>query len=141
MNKYDEAINFFRTYRFADGDKNFSELAIEALQQAKQREENPPLTLMFGKGEILVTPTVVTGENTGKLYLQPNKGTGIIGERHDMFAESNDDVILAFGNIESLDVVMERLSQLRGMMCGDYSGCREIANNDHEPVKECNYEV
>jgi len=76
--------------------------------------------LTFGYGKILITPVLSHRPQEGKLILQKNKGTGTIGELTDArdFRYSNDDFVLSFKNIESLDVVLERLEMLRRMMLG-----------------------
>lgn len=76
--------------------------------------------LIFGYGKILITPTLSRRPKEGRLILQQNKGTGTIGELRDGrdFRYSNDDFVLSFRNIESLDVVLDRLQMLKLMMLG-----------------------
>lgn len=76
--------------------------------------------LTFGYGKILITPSLSHRPQEERLILQENKGTGTIGELTDAskFRYSNDDFVLSFRNIESLDVVLERLEMLKRMMLG-----------------------
>lgn len=76
----------------------------------------------FGNGDILVTPLVKNDSVSGCIVLQ-NKGTHVIGEYTRDFEESSSDTALSFDNIESLNVVIERLEKLRDMMNGDRSDC------------------
>lgn len=76
--------------------------------------------LTFGYGRILITPTLSQRPKEGRLIFQENKGTGTIGELADGrdFRYSNNDFVLSFRNIESLDVVLDRLQMLKLMMLG-----------------------
>ena len=76
--------------------------------------------LIFGYGKILMTPEFQPSINEGRLNLQEGKGTGIVGEHTDSsgFKRTENDVVLCFANIESLDALIERLQTTRRMMIG-----------------------
>lgn len=76
----------------------------------------------FGSGDILVTPLVKKDSSNGCLVLQ-NQSAHMIGEYERNFGKDWNDTILSFDNIESLNVVIERLEKLRDMMNGDRSDC------------------
>ena len=71
----------------------------------------------FGAGKILVTPAV-NGDKIGFLIMEEGKGTGIIGELapNTDSETTENDTVLRFSNIESLDVVLERLEELKRLM-------------------------
>lgn len=76
----------------------------------------------FGAGDILITPMVKTDFSGGYIVLQ-NKGTHVIGEQTQNFDPGDDDTVLSFENVESLEVLVERLQKLKDMMNGDTSDC------------------
>lgn len=78
----------------------------------------------FGAGDILITPMVKTDFSGGFIVLQ-NKGTHVIGEWTQNFEPGDEDTVLSFDNVESLEVLIERLQKLRNMMNGDTSDCYE----------------
>lgn len=86
-------------------------------------------TIRFGDGDILVTPVVKKDLSMGAIVLQ-NQSPQIIGSYSRNFHTTSEDVTLSFSNTESLNVVIERLIRLRGMMIGDYEGtdCDESIN-------------
>lgn len=78
----------------------------------------------FGAGDILITPMVKTDFSGGLIVLQ-NKGTHVIGERTQNFEPGDGDTVLSFDNVESLEVLIERLQKLKDMMYGDFRDCYE----------------
>ena len=76
----------------------------------------------FGTGDILITPMVKTDFSGGFIVLQ-NKGTHIVGEQTQNFEPGDDDTVLLFDTVESLEVLIERLQKLKDMMSGDTSDC------------------
>lgn len=76
----------------------------------------------FGTGDILITPMVKTDFSGGFIVLQ-NKGTHTVGERTQNFDPGDDDTVLSFDTVESLEVLIERLQKLKDMMNGDTSDC------------------
>ncbi len=76
----------------------------------------------FGTGDILITPMVKTDFSGGFIVLQ-NKGTHIVGERTQNFEPGDNDTVLSFDTVESLEVLIERLQRLKDMMSGDTGDC------------------
>lgn len=76
----------------------------------------------FGAGDILITPMVKTDFSGGLIVLQ-NKGTHVVGEQTQSFEPGDEDTILSFDTLESLEVLIERLQKLKEMMNGDTSDC------------------
>lgn len=76
----------------------------------------------FGAGDILITPMVKTDFSGGFLVLQ-NKGTHVVGEQTQNFEPGDNDTVLSFDTVESLEVLIERLQKLKDMMSGDASDC------------------
>ncbi len=76
----------------------------------------------FGTGDILITPMVKTDFSGGFIVLQ-NKGTHVVGEQTQNFEPGDDDTVLLFDTLESLEVLIERLQKLKEMMSGDTSNC------------------
>lgn len=76
----------------------------------------------FGTGDILITPMVKTDFSDGFIVLQ-NKGTHTVGERMQTFEPGDEDTILSFDTVESLEVLIERLQKLKDMMSGDTRDC------------------
>lgn len=78
----------------------------------------------FGTGDILITPSVSSDFQNGHIVLQ-NKGTHAIGEYSPTkyFKREPGDTILEFSNIDSLNVMIERLVKLRDMMSGNVGNC------------------
>ena len=74
----------------------------------------------FGTGDILVTPMCKCDSTKGAICLQ-NKGTHIIGEYSSAndFCREEDDTLLTFTKVESIDTLIERLEYLKGMMLGE----------------------
>lgn len=74
----------------------------------------------FGTGDILITPMCKCDLSKGMICLQ-NKGTHNIGEysSSDDFCKEEDDTLLTFTKAESIDVLIERLEYLKGMMLGE----------------------
>lgn len=87
------------------------------------------MKIKFGNGDVSVT-TAAHGEElqgdtpSTMLIIEPGMGTGIIneevperyrGDTFDLeeFEESPDKIVLEFGNIESLDVVIDKLQLIR----------------------------
>ena len=81
--------------------------------------------MQFGKGDILLTP-YLERSGVGLLVMQ-NKGTHIVGEftSSENFKREEDDTVMTFSNVRSIDVVIERLETLKRMMMGDLSDCME----------------
>lgn len=76
----------------------------------------------FGTGDILITPIVKADFSGGFIVLQ-NKGTHVVGEQTQNFEPGDDDTVLSFDSVESLEVLIERLQKLKNMMSGDTSDC------------------
>ena len=76
----------------------------------------------FGTGDILITPMVKTDFSGGFIVLQ-NKGTHTVGEQTQSFEPGDDDTVLSFDTVESLEVLIERLQKLKDMMSGDARDC------------------
>ena len=76
----------------------------------------------FGAGDILITPMVKTDFSGGFIVLQ-NEGTHVVGEQTQNFVPGDDDTVLLFDTVESLEVLIERLQKLKGMMSGDTGDC------------------
>lgn len=76
----------------------------------------------FGEGQTLITGmTLPSSENTlGRLYLQEGHGSGVVGDKKDShgFRYYENDVVLQFGNTESLDVLVRQLLTLKELMQG-----------------------
>lgn len=81
----------------------------------------------FGNGDVLITPIVKEDFSKGIIELQ-NKGTHAIGEysKAEDFKKEDDDSILSFTKIESIDVLIERLQKLKSMMNGEISDCIHV---------------
>lgn len=84
--------------------------------------------VIFGYGKILMTPEFQPSINEGRLNLQEGEGTGIVGEYTDSsnFKRTENDVVLCFANVESLDVLIERLQTTKRMMLGTEKDIREF---------------
>lgn len=87
--------------------------------------------LIFGYGKILMTPELQPSTNEGRLNLQEGKGTGTVGEHIDssVFKRTENDVVLCFANIESLDALIERLETTKRMMLGTEKNLREFVED------------
>lgn len=88
-----------------------------------------PKVICFGSGAVLVT-SAINKDGEGALFLQEGKGTGVIGEyvSTEEFSVRENDTILTFENTESLDVVIERLEEVKRMMENNEE--REIENEN-----------
>lgn len=75
-------------------------------------------TIKFGSGDILITPLAKTDLSKGCIVLQ-NQEPHAIGEHLKGFHEGEDDTVISFSNIESLEVLIERLELLKSMMSGE----------------------
>jgi len=86
----------------------------------------------FGTGDILITPMVKEDLSKGCVVLQ-NKGTHKIGEYTDSkdFVGEDEDTIIAFTKIDSIDVLIERLTVLKKMMLGDVEQCSLSVEYDY----------
>ena len=84
----------------------------------------------FGTGDVLITPLVKEDFSSGCVVLQ-NKGTHVVGEYSQNFEKSEDDTILSFSSVESLDVFIDRLERLKLMMSGDLKGCLSPIEYDY----------
>lgn len=89
----------------------------------------------FGTGDILITPMVKTDFSGGFIVLQ-NKGTHTVGERMQNFEPGDEDTILSFDTVESLEVLIERLQKLKDMMSGDTSDCYKEIEYGYEHGQE-----
>lgn len=80
---------------------------------------NGTAKVMFGAGDILVTPSVRVdnGEILGTLVFQEMKDKHYAGDYClEPFKETYRDTTLVFSGVESLDVVIERLQRLKQLM-------------------------
>lgn len=89
----------------------------------------------FGTGDILITPMVKTDFSGGFIVLQ-NKGTHTVGERMQNFEPGDEDTILSFDTVESLEVMIERLQKLKDMMGGDTRECYKEIEYGYERGQE-----
>lgn len=80
----------------------------------------------FGMGDILITPLAKEDLSKGCIVLQ-NKGTHTIGEfsSTENFQKEENDTLITFSKIESIDVMIERLQKLKDMMGGNIEDCRK----------------
>lgn len=118
-------------------DENIGETEIEKLRDIIKRA---PLTITphgrieieLGYGKVLITPAMREDKAKGAIVLQPNREVGTVGEETsaDTFSESGNDILLAFANTESIDVLIRRLEQLKRMM-----------NGLEEDLKESDYDL
>lgn len=83
--------------------------------------------IKFGYGKILITPIMREDKTKGAIVLQPNMGTGTVGEKvsTDTFSENGNDILLTFANTESIDVLIRMLEQLNRMMNGQEDGMKK----------------
>lgn len=88
----------------------------------------------FGKGNVLITPSVNESFEKGCIILQNGKGTGVVGgeKSTENFSASEEDIVLTFENTASVDVVIRNLEKLKKMMGGEVEGCRMIENSLYE---------
>ena len=88
----------------------------------------------FGKGNVLITPSVDGDFEKGCLILQNGKGTGVVGgeKSTENFSASKEDIVLTFENTASVDVVIRNLEKLKKMMNGEVEGCRMIEGSLYE---------
>lgn len=86
----------------------------------------------FGTGDILIVPLVKEDKSKGCLVLQRNKEPQAIGEFRSTkeFKQQEDDTVIAFTKIESLDVFIERLNTLRSMITGEIE-CDKTVEYDY----------
>lgn len=89
----------------------------------------------FGTGDILITPMVKTDFSGGFIVLQ-NKGTHTVGEQTQNFELGDEDTVLSFDTLESLEVLIERLQKLKDMMNGDTSDCYKEIEYGYEHGQE-----
>lgn len=75
----------------------------------------------FGTGDILLTALCQEDREKCCVVLQ-NKGTHKIGEAvsSDEFAKENDDTLLVFTDIKSIDVLIDKLFEAKLMMKGQF---------------------
>lgn len=85
----------------------------------------------FGYGDILMTSLCQEDRQKCCVVLQ-NKGTGKIGEAvsTDNFDMSEDDTLLVFEDIKSIDVLIDKLFEAKLMMKGSFKPTKTF---------ECNY--
>lgn len=88
----------------------------------------------FGKGNVLITPSVNESFEKGCIILQNGKGTGVVGgeKSTEDFSASKEDIVLTFENMESVDVVIRNLEKLKKMMDGEIENCRTIEGDLYE---------
>ena len=88
----------------------------------------------FGKGNVLITPSVDGDFEKGCLILQNGKGNGVVGgeKSTENFSASEEDIVLTFENTASVDVVIRNLEKLKKMMGGEVEGCRMIEDSLYE---------
>lgn len=75
----------------------------------------------FGTGDILLTALCQEDREKCCVVLQ-NKGTHKIGEAvsADEFVKENDDTLLVFTDIKSIDVLIDKLFEAKLMMKGQF---------------------
>lgn len=122
--------------RYIEIDENIGEAEIEKLRDIIKRESllvsaRSRIEIEFGYGKALITPIMREDKTKGAIVLQPNRGAGTVGEETstEYFSETSNDILLTFANIESIDVLIRRLEQLKRMM-----------NGQEENLKESNFE-
>lgn len=88
----------------------------------------------FGKGNVLITPSMDGDFEKGCIILQNGKGTGVVGgeKSTEDFSSSKEDIVLTFENTESVDVVIRNLEKLKKMMVGEVGDCRTIEGSLYE---------
>ena len=81
----------------------------------------------FGSGDILLTALCQEDREKCCVILQ-NKGTHKIGEvvSADEFKREEDDTILVFTDIRSIDVLIDKLFEAKLMMKGSYKPNKSI---------------
>lgn len=67
-----------------------------------------------------------------------NKGTHVVGEQTQNFELDDDDTVLSFDSVESLEVLIGRLQKLKDMMDDNISDCfKEIEYScDHRQERD-----
>lgn len=114
-----------------DGTINTEKLSNAALKMSPLKPDSIKtsgrMEIEFGYGKVLITPIMREDKSKGAIVLQPNRGTGIVGDETstDTFSESGNDILLTFANTESIDVLIRRLEQLKRMMNGQEDGLKE----------------
>lgn len=75
----------------------------------------------FGTGDILLTALCQEDREKCCVVIQ-NKGTHKIGEAvsSDEFVKENDDTLLVFTDIKSIDVLIDKLFEAKLMMKGQF---------------------
>ncbi len=88
----------------------------------------------FGKGNVLITPSVNESFEKGCIILQNGKGTGVVGSEKstENFSVSEEDIVLTFENTASVDVVIRNLEKLKKMMNGEVEDCHTIEGSLYE---------
>ena len=81
----------------------------------------------FGSGDILLTALCQEDGEKCCVVLQ-NKGTHIVGEAvsTDEFKREDEDTLLVFSDIRSIDVLIDKLFEAKLMMKGSFKPNRTI---------------
>jgi hypothetical protein len=74
--------------------------------------------LDFGKGDILVTPLYWQDDNVGGVAFEQSDKHRSIGETidSDNFNLKNQDVIMTFSNVKSIDAIIKQLNTIKETM-------------------------
>jgi hypothetical protein len=75
----------------------------------------------LGTGDVIITPLVKVSLDKGCLVLQQSEIPHDIGEYlpQEGFKQEKNDIVLSFSRTESIDVMIERLQDLKSMMNGE----------------------
>ena len=72
--------------------------------------------IVFGMGDIRISPILHEGNGICVLDNQKPHKIGEIVPTEDVFTIRDKDVMITFSNVESLDVVIDRLMELKRLM-------------------------
>lgn len=74
--------------------------------------------LDFGKGDIIIAPLCWQDDNIGGIAFEQADKSYSIGETidSDNFNLKNQDVIMTFSNVKSIDKIIEQLNAIKEMM-------------------------
>ena len=80
--------------------------------------------LNFGTGDIIMTPVVWEDENVGGLFFKQSSESHTIGQElvDPNWGVEYQDVIMTFSNIESIDVAIKMLNEVKNGMLKSICG-------------------
>ena len=88
----------------------------------------------FGKGNVLITPSVDGDFEKGCLILQNGKGTGVVGGEKSTknFSASEEDIVLTFENTASVDVaIFSKSKRFRVFFNSNHNLVSELYSGQH----------